>query len=125
MNELLARQISKLSLVKFEAPNEIYSLLYSQSHAVQQAAFDILRKHIGAAQEQIAFDAALSKKDAHLPEELLSLILEAPTMAGLEGAIFERNMPLPLRGYLLSWVLVFDHFQNTVRVVQDPLTSEA
>lgn len=101
--------------IKVEAPNEMYSLLYAQSHAVQQTAFDISRKHIAGAQEQIAFDAAFSKKDAHLPEELLSLILEAPTMAVLEGVSFERNMPLQLRGYLLSWVLVFDHFQNTVR----------
>lgn len=114
-----------MSLVKFEAPDEIYSLLYAQSHAVQQSAFDILRKHIYAAQEQIAFDAALSKKDAHLPEELLSLILEAPTMAGLEDASFERIMPLPLRGYLLSWILVFDHFQDTVRFIQAPLAPEA
>lgn len=52
----------------------------------------------------------MSKKDAHLPAELLSLILSAPTLDSLADVSFERSMPLPLRGYLLSWLLVFSHF---------------
>lgn len=55
---------------------------------------------------------ALSKGNATLPDELLSLILEAPTSESLAEASFGRTMPLHLRGYLLSWKLVFDHFTN-------------
>ena len=89
-------------------------MLYVESLAVQQTAFDILRKMIPAAQEQISVEAALDKSTAQLPEELLSLILDAPTMAALVDASFVRTMPLPLRGYLLSWLLVFDHLQHAV-----------
>ena len=84
---------------------------------MQQTAFDILHKRIPAAQEQISVEAALDKSTARLPEELLSLILDAPTMAALVDASFERTMPLPLRGYLLSWLLVFDHLQHAVWIL--------
>ncbi|OCK82799.1 RING zinc finger protein-like protein [Lepidopterella palustris CBS 459.81] len=112
VNELLARQVSKVPLQHLEESEELFPLLYVESEPVQQTAFDLLHKQIPAAQEQISVDAALEKRTARLPEELLSLILEAPTMTSLADANFDRSMPLPLRGYLLSWLLVFDHLQH-------------
>ena len=113
-NQVLARQIVTVPLEHLESAGDIFPLLYVESQYVQQSAFDILNKQIPAAQEQISIDAALEKTTARLPEELLSLILEAPTVAGLAEADFERNIPLPLRGYLLSWLLVFDHLTYAV-----------
>lgn len=112
VNDVLARQIAHVSLDHLEATEELYPLLYVESQPVQQTAFNILHKQIPAAQEQISIDAALEKTTARLPEELLSLIMEAPTVAALAGANFERSVPLPLRGYLLSWLLVFDHLEH-------------
>ncbi|KAJ4303712.1 hypothetical protein N0V90_002613 [Kalmusia sp. IMI 367209] len=112
VNDVLARQIAKVPLKHLEDTEDLYPLLYVESQPVQQTAFDILHKQIPAAQEQISIDAALEKTTARLPEELLSLILEAPTVAALADANFERSIPLPLRGYLLSWLLVFDHIQH-------------
>ncbi|KAF2789223.1 hypothetical protein K505DRAFT_328385 [Melanomma pulvis-pyrius CBS 109.77] len=112
VNDVLARQISKVALEHLESSEELFPLMYVESQPVQQTAFDILHKQIPAAQEQISIDAALEKTTARLPEELLSLILEAPTVAALEEANFERSVPLPLRGYLLSWLLVFDHLEH-------------
>ncbi|KAF2850280.1 RING zinc finger protein-like protein [Plenodomus tracheiphilus IPT5] len=113
VNDVLARQIAHVSLDHLEATEELYPLLYVESQPVQQTAFDILHKQIPAAQEQISIDAALEKTTARLPEELLSLIMEAPTVAALAEANFERSVPLPLRGYLLSWLLVFDHLEHS------------
>ncbi|KAI9719726.1 MAG: hypothetical protein M1812_003214 [Candelaria pacifica] len=130
VNELLSRQMIHIPLealgdltevspafVKpleaFPNRSQLYPLLYAESGAIQQAAFGLLQRCIPIAQEQISFDAALSKKDAQLPAELLSLILSAPTLDSLVDASFERTMPLPLRGYLLSWLLVFSHFINS------------
>lgn len=120
VNELLARHISKLPLKVLESTEELYPLLYVESQHVQQTAFGVLHKQIAATQEQISIDAALEKTTARLPEELLSLILEAPTVAALADASFERSMPLPLRGYLLSWLLVFDHLEHAVSYFQRP-----
>lgn len=103
-----------MSLTHIESTEELFPLLYVESQPVQQTAFDILHKQIPAAQEQISIDTALEKTTARLPEELLSLILEAPTVAALGDADFERSIPLPLRGYLLSWLLVFDHLAHAV-----------
>ncbi|OAL43985.1 RING zinc finger protein-like protein [Pyrenochaeta sp. DS3sAY3a] len=113
VNDVLARQIAKVSLKNLESTEELYPLLYVESQPVQQTAFDILHKQIPIAQEQISIDTVLEKTTARLPEELLSLIIDAPTVAALGDANFERNVPLPLRGYLLSWLLVFDHLEHS------------
>ncbi|KAH9827575.1 FANCL C-terminal domain [Teratosphaeria destructans] len=112
-HELLAREISRLPQHEVHDADELYPLLYTPSHPVQQAAFNLLHKHIPPAQEQISFDAALDNKTAHLPDELLSLILEAPTLDSLVDASFDRTMPLPLQGYLYGWRLLFDHFTSS------------
>lgn len=112
VNDVLARQISNISLEYLEETEELYPLLYVESQPVQQTAFGILHKKVPAAQEQISIDAALEKTTARLPEELMSLILEAPKVADLGEVNLERTVPLPLRGYLLSWLLVFDHLEH-------------
>lgn len=112
-NELLTRQISQMPAIQVESTEELYPLMYTQSRAVQQAAFSLLHIQIPAAQEQISFDAALENKTAHLPDELLSLILEAPTLDSLADASFDRAMPISLQSYLYSWRLLFDHFSNS------------
>jgi hypothetical protein len=120
VNDVLARQIAKVPLKHLESTEELFPLLYVESQPVQQTAFNILHKQIPAAQEQISIDAALEKTTARLPEELLSLILEAPTVAALAEANFERTIPLTLRGYLLSWLLIFDHLEHAVSSVTYP-----
>lgn len=112
VNEVLARQIAKISLKHLESAEELFPLLYVGSQPVQQTAFNILHKQIPAAQEQISIDAALEKTTARLPEELLSLIIDAPKITALTGANLERNVPSSLRGYFLSWLLVFDHLEH-------------
>ncbi|KAL6711685.1 hypothetical protein ACN47E_004619 [Coniothyrium glycines] len=112
LNEVLARQIAKVPLEHLQSTEDLYPLLYVESQPVQQTAFGILHKQIPAAQEQISIDTVLEKTTARLPEELLSLILDAPTVSALAGANFEHNVPLSLRGYLLSWLLVFDHLEH-------------
>ncbi|KAF2204969.1 hypothetical protein GQ43DRAFT_363503 [Delitschia confertaspora ATCC 74209] len=113
VNEVLARQTAKVPLKYLESAEDLYPLLYVDSQPVQQTAFKILQKQIAAAQEQISIDVVIEKTTARLPEELLSLILEAPTVAALAEANFERSMPLPLRGYFFSWFLVFEHLEHS------------
>ena len=112
VNNVLARQISRISLKHLESTDELFPLLYVESQNVQQTAFSILHKQIPAAQEQISIDSALEKTTARLPEELLSLIIDAPTFRAFTEVNLERSTPLPLRGYLLSWLLVFDHLEH-------------
>ncbi len=119
-NELLARQIAAMPFTPTRDFGDLYPLMYAPSQSVQHAAFDLLHQQIPAAQEQISFDAALNNKAAQLPDELLSLILEAPTLDSLVDASFDRTMPLSLQGYLFSWRLLFDHFSgSSYRVKSD------
>ncbi|KAK3674595.1 hypothetical protein LTR78_005681 [Recurvomyces mirabilis] len=112
-HEQLARQLAQAPYKQLPEANELFPLLYTPSRAIQQGAFDLLHKQIPAVQEQISFDAALDNKSVHLPDELLSLILEAPTLDSLVDASFDRTMPLSLQGYLYSWRLLFDHFSGS------------
>lgn len=115
-NELLCRQVSQLpskQIQDLKDTEELYPLMMRESRAIQQAAFSVLHMKIPSAQEKISFDAALDNRTAQLPDELLSLILEAPTLDSLADASFDRSMPLGLQGYLYSWRLLFDHFVNS------------
>ena len=112
-HELLARQLAASPFKPMKDTDEMFSLLYAPSRAVMQGAFDLLHTQVPAAQEQISFDAALENESAQLPDELLSLLLEAPTLDSLADASFHRMMPLALQSYLYSWRLLFDHFQGS------------
>ena len=119
-HELLARQINALPTASTQDLDDLYPLMYAQSRAIQQAAFDLLHQQIPAAQEQISLDAALENRTAQLPDELLSLILEAPTLDSLVDESFDTSMPRSLQGYLFSWRLLFDHFNgSSFRVKND------
>jgi len=115
-NDLLCRQLSQLPTKQIETLleiEELYPLMMTRSRAIQQAAFSLLHIKVPSTQEKISFDAALDNRTAQLPDELLSLILEAPTLDTLADASFDRSMPLSLQSYLYSWRLLFDHFANS------------
>jgi hypothetical protein len=114
IDELLARQVSSIPLKHLSNIEELYSQLYSQSRSVQEAAYTILRREVLEKQEQVVVQTVLDNTTARLPDELLSLILEAPSMSNLSDESFERGIPLQLRGYLFSWMLVFNYFQHAV-----------
>ena len=100
-------------------PEMVYPILACESAALQQAAFELLHNHIPSTQEQISVDKALSADFVpQLPQELLSLILTAPTLEFLAESNFERTIPSTLRSYLMSWKLTFDHWQNASYKVQ-------
>jgi hypothetical protein len=118
VNTQIAKQLRDIDVALVEDPGAIYPLLGVQSRAIQKAAFDILHRYIPTAQEQISVDVALSNDAANslqLPPEILSMIIEAPELPEELDMDFASEMPIPVKGYLLSWILVFDHFENAVR----------
>ena len=118
-NELLGRLLSWIAQDVDVEVKDLYSVLASESAALQQSAYELLHSHIPAAQEQVSLERALTKDYvAQLPQELLSLILAAPSMDTLAEHNFERTMPPTLRSYLLSWKLTFVHWQNASYKVQ-------
>ena len=115
----MARQLSKISPGHITAQQELYPTLACESSALQQAAYGLLHQQIPSSQEQVSLEAALSKTYiAKLPEELLSLILAAPSLESVATANLQRGIPFPLRTYLLSWSLLFDHWTNASYKVQ-------
>ena len=119
VNEILGRTLASLSQHISIDIEELYPVLASESAAFQQAAYELLHTQIPNAQEQISIDKALSKDFvAQLPQELLSLILAPPPMDILAEHNFERTMAPPLRSYLLSWKLIFDHWRKASYKVQ-------
>lgn len=120
LSAALGRQIAGLPLDKLDQVEDLYPLVTSDSPPIQLTAFNLLHKRIPALQEQISIDTALDKTTARLPDELMSLILEPLTLDDLADASFEREMPSQARGYLSSWLLIFDHFRNASdKVSQD------
>ncbi|KAG0636507.1 hypothetical protein HOY80DRAFT_1088364 [Tuber brumale] len=115
-NALLARLTKGINLKYIGSPEETYSLLNVPSRSIQEAAFGILHRHIPSVQEEVSVEAALSKEEnfeLSLPQELLSLVMEPPTGDGALELDSECGMSWSLRGYLLTWILIFDHFENS------------
>lgn len=97
----------------------------TKSASIQEAVYDILHRMVPAGQEQVSIDAALAKDDdtnIQLPPELLSIIMDAPHVSQTSVHV-PGELPLDLRGYLLSWILIFDHFQNSVSIYSPILNS--
>ena len=122
---MISRLLTDLSISVEVNESDLYPVLASDSAALQVTAYELSHRHIPSIQEQVSVDKALSKDYvAELPHELLSLILTAPTMEFLSETSFERTMPSPLRSYLLSWKLTFDHWQNASFKVQADYTTQ-
>ncbi|KAK7957148.1 uncharacterized protein PG986_006370 [Apiospora aurea] len=107
---MVCRMVEKIPLDHVKDLSDLYGLVAAGSRTIQTAAFSVLHKALPAAQEQLSLDVLLDKKTAKLPDELLSLLLEAPTLEAYSDEALAR-FPTPIRSYLLSWHLVFDAFQ--------------
>jgi hypothetical protein len=108
VDAMISRQIQKLPLRLIKDHSDIYELMASESQDIQTAAFTVLHKAIPAMQQQLSVDVLLDKKNAHLPDELLSLLLEHPTLERYYEVL--SQFPSPVRSYLLSWHLIFDAY---------------
>ena len=110
--DLLQRQLGRVTLPPAEI-TELFPLMASEEQSVQDAAFQLLHQAVPEAQQQVSLDVVLEKKIVHLPEELLSLLLHAPSMQIFSSTDEPRERVwLGIRRHLLSWKLVFDHFTN-------------
>lgn len=112
--DLLGRLIKAIPIEKLEDVSGVFHLLTAHSRAVQRTAYTILHRYIPQGQEQVSFDVALSKTVVNLPDELVSLLLETPTMQMVSMSWGDDKMWTSIRAYLLSWKVVFDHFSNAV-----------
>lgn len=111
---LLQRIISAIPLDKLEDISDVFPLLTAHSRAVQRTAYTLLHRYIPQTQEQVSFDVALSKTAVSLPDELLSLLIETPSMDNVLRFYGDDRTWTSIRSYLLSWKVVFDHFTNAV-----------
>ncbi|KAK1146565.1 hypothetical protein N8T08_002995 [Aspergillus melleus] len=117
--DCLRRLLNVIPTDSLEDVSKVFPLLTAHSGTVQRAAYNILHRYIPNVQEQISFDVALSKTTVRLPDELMSLLLEAPTMASVNIAYDDDRTWADIRSYLLSWKVVFDHFVNASLTVQE------
>ncbi|KAH7146323.1 hypothetical protein EDB81DRAFT_487650 [Dactylonectria macrodidyma] len=121
VDALLCREVDKIPLRHIPGLSDIFGLVASDSRDIQTAAFNLLHKAIPAQQEQKSIDVLLDKTDARLPDELLSLLLDAPTLEKYSDEML-AEFPSPIRAYLLSWKLVFDAFSTSSFKIRNDLT---
>ncbi|KAF4966358.1 hypothetical protein FSARC_5928 [Fusarium sarcochroum] len=112
VDAILCREVEKISLRHAPDLSDIFGLVASDSRDIQTAAFNLLHKAIPEQQQQKTVDAMLDKNDARLPDELLSLLLDAPTLEKYSDEML-AEFPSPIRSYLLSWKLVFDAYSTS------------
>lgn len=111
---MLCQLISTIPIKHLEDVSKTFPLLTAHSRVVQRAAYIVLHRYIPEVQEQVSLDVALSGSGVKLPDELVSLLLEPPTMDSISASLGEDRMWTGVRSYLLSWKVVFDHFTHAV-----------
>lgn len=111
-NESIARQLSEIKNIS--DVQAFYPLVSAQSRPIQKVASMILGRHIRKTQQDVSVDAALEKSTVRLPEELVSLIIQAPALDVLDRVATGTKLPSPALTYFLGWLLVFDHFPLSV-----------
>ncbi|PHH61640.1 hypothetical protein CDD81_8104 [Ophiocordyceps australis] len=123
VDSMLCREIDKIRVSRIPEPEELFPLVGSKSHEVQTAAFSMLHKKIAEQQQQESVNVLLDKREARLPGELISLLLEAPTLDKFSDedlALF----PCSVRCYLLAWKLLFDAFDASSFKVRSDFTEQ-
>lgn len=109
VNALLCRQTERIPLEHIKDLGSIYSLMNSTSRDIQRAAFGLLHRKIPSEQAKLSEDILLEKTKPRLPAELLSLLLDPPTFETFHDELLV-GFPTVVRGYLLTWLVVFDAF---------------
>jgi E3 ubiquitin-protein ligase listerin len=124
VDELLGRMIEKTPAGKLPKDfSDIFGLVCSESRGAQTAAYDVLHRSIPAAQSEISYNAVLDKKQVHLPDELMSLLMAAPDLDTYSDKEI-GEFPNAIRSYLLSWRLVFDSYSNAAMRVKNDYTDD-
>ncbi|TWU77234.1 hypothetical protein ED733_001585 [Metarhizium rileyi] len=121
VNGIICREAEKIPVSKIPEPEDLFGLIVSESRDVQTAAFSLLHRKIPADQEQRSIDVLLEKTDARLPDELLSLFLDPPTLEKFPDESLSL-FPSSIRGYLLSWKLVFDSYSSSSFKIRNDFT---
>ncbi|EQL03826.1 C3HC4 type (RING finger) zinc finger containing protein [Ophiocordyceps sinensis CO18] len=113
VDAMLCRETGKIPVARLPEPKDVFPLVASASRDIQTAAFEMLHKKIPAQQEEQSINVLLDKigKYARLPDELLSLLLDPPTLERYSDEALSL-FPSPVRCYLLSWKLLFDAFST-------------
>lgn len=117
----ICRQVEKLPLKHVKDLSDLYGLVASESRDIQTAAFNLLHRALPEAQAQLSVDVLLDKNDARLPDELLSLLLDAPTLEKYPDDVLAQ-FPTSIRSYLLTWCLIFDAYSTASLKVRTDYT---
>ncbi|KAJ4425091.1 hypothetical protein N0V82_000145 [Gnomoniopsis sp. IMI 355080] len=123
VDALLCREAGKIPLEHVKDLSEIYGLVASDSREIQTAGFNLLHRALPATQEQLSLDVILEEKQGKLPDELTSLLLDAPTLEGYPEEVLVQ-FPTPIRSYLLSWKLVFDAYNGAAYRLRSDFTED-
>lgn len=118
---MLCREVEHIPVRFISDPSEIFGLVASESREIQTAAYSFLHRVVPKQQEQSTVEAVLDKTDARLPDELLSLLLDAPTLEKYSDEMLSE-FPTSIRSYLLSWKLVFDAYSTTSFKIRNDFT---
>ncbi|KAL5316607.1 hypothetical protein ACEPPN_015656 [Leptodophora sp. 'Broadleaf-Isolate-01'] len=107
VDTMLSRQVTKIPADRIKDLTEFYPLVASDFRMVQSAAFDVLHKALPKVQQELSVNVLLDGTTAQLPLELLSLLLNTPSVQDIPDP---SEFPSSIRGYLLSWLIVYESY---------------
>ncbi|RCI09883.1 hypothetical protein L249_3874 [Ophiocordyceps polyrhachis-furcata BCC 54312] len=121
VDRIICQQVEDIPVVHLPPSTDLFRLVASASRDVQTTAFKLLHKKIPSEQDEASVNVLLGKTYARLPDELLSLLLNPPTLEKFSDEALAL-FPLSIRCYLLSWKLLFDELSTPSFKIWNDLT---
>ncbi|RDA96293.1 hypothetical protein CP533_1626 [Ophiocordyceps camponoti-saundersi (nom. inval.)] len=121
VDRLLCQEVEAIPVAQLPPATDLFHHVASASRNIQMTAFKLLHKKIPAEQEEQSVNVLLDKTDARLPDELLSLLLNPPTLEDFSDEALAL-FPSTIRRYLLSWKLLFDELSTPSFKIRNDLT---
>lgn len=123
VNDLICRMVAGIPESYIRDIDQFYPLIASNFSEIQIAAFRILHRTLPAHQAELSVNVLLDKKDAMLPDELLSLLLDPPKSEDYSDEALAQ-FPTAIRTYLLAWHLVYDSFSTASHKVRSDYSTQ-
>ncbi|KAI7886425.1 hypothetical protein K492DRAFT_140487 [Lichtheimia hyalospora FSU 10163] len=127
----LLEHIPDVVLHEASCISELFTLLFSNNETVQKRAFELLKKFTASLVQDLSVSLELSSTNdeddsskAPIAPVLLHSILEPPNIARWHSAPFDDQPLHQVSGYLLSWLVMFEHFINITFRLKQEYTSQ-
>ncbi|KAI8382988.1 hypothetical protein BD560DRAFT_385726 [Blakeslea trispora] len=128
LSELL-ENIPEKTLIDNDCFSHLNALIQTQNDVLQKRAYSLLRKYVAHHVQDLSVkleftETSEEETKTEIEETILSVILSPPDLSSWQLDGLEESATHETLGYLLTWMLMFDHFTNITFKLKQEYTAQ-